>query len=181
MVLKYIRKKNNPKDMARVTGRKGGFRAVSDLLAFRVKANTQDELAENLEKLTKIASEQNGKILLKPLYQGKPDVIRFAYIYFPTENVVVELQVGHELSFITFATDTLLAVSPELRQSRTDFWTNNFYTDMVSAILSGKTEKDLRANFLEIIKGKEEESEENSIRKAVLSIIDSIGTISSHL
>lgn len=174
-------KRNTAKEMARITNRKTGFKAVTDLLAFRVQANTQGDIADNLEKLQKIANEQNGSMILKPLWQEKPDIIRFALIYFPTENVIVEIQVGHEVALITFAQDTMFDRNPQERNSCTDLWDKKFYSDLVPAILSGKTEKDLRARFLEIIKGKEEENEKNSIRNTVLSVIDGIKYEASNL
>ncbi len=166
--------RNQAKAMSRIEGRKKGFRAITDLLAFRVKANTQAEITRYLEQLEAMAKEQGAAMFLKPLYKGNPDIVRFAYIYFPNENAAVEIQVGHEFSFITFAIDSLLAVYPDMKNFRTCMWTNDFYSDMVKAILKGETEKDLKAAFLAIINGKEEEIEGNEIRATVLSIIEGI-------
>lgn len=129
------------------------FKANSDLIAFRVNVESINYIIDVVEQLRIITYENKGYLfernsIVNPETGALTDIVTYYFVYIPDYKYIMEFQIGHPFAAYVFARDSELRDNPGC--GKVDFWTNDFYSHVRTAILAGKSISDepLRTAFL---------------------------------
>ena len=129
------------------------FKANSDLAAFRVNVASINNIEHVVKQLREITYENKGFLfernsITDPVTGALTDIVTYYFVYIPEYKYIMEFQIGHPFAAYVFARDSELRDNPGC--GKVDFWTNDFYSHVRSAILAGKrtATEPLRTEFL---------------------------------
>lgn len=114
------------------------FKAVSDLIAFRVHCDDLSDIQSHLDYIATVTSQQPGGVLwFKGSYKTAEgvytDIVQYVYVYIPAAGYIVEFQVGHPFAAYTFTNDSALRDDPNC--GAVDMWRDGVYVTVKRRIL----------------------------------------------
>lgn len=137
------------KSMSRITVKAQGtrpdvpFKVNSDLCAIRVPTYNVSLIKPIMNELQKRVASFNGEFYIRNNIEDSEgnctDIIQYAFAYIPIIGYIVEIQVGHPFAMYTFTVDSIIRdkrLQKEPLDGLVDFWDNDFYTYVKSAILN---------------------------------------------
>jgi hypothetical protein len=104
------------------------FKVNTDLAAFRINTSVH-EVSDTVKQIHDSVREHGGvSVSRNPIVDSngvQTDIVDFLYVYLPSVEYLIEVQVGHPLAAYTFTQDSLLREAKNQRvedRSLTDLW-----------------------------------------------------------